>query len=261
MGRPAEPWQRIVITGATGALGSALARGYAAPGIHLHLQGRRAAALAELAEACRGAGATVTSAPLDLVDEPARDGWLARLAAGPPPDLVIANAGANAHPAAGAATESPAEHRQLIELNLRAPLAMAEALLPPMVAAGRGQLALMGSLAAWHGLAPAPAYSATKAAIKAFGEGTRARLAGTGVGVSVILPGYVDSAMARGMPGPQPQRLQPERAAARIRAGLRRRRARIAFPLPLSLGCQWLSVLPAGGAEALLRWLGYRAGR
>jgi hypothetical protein len=59
------------------------------------------------------------------------------------------------------------------------------------------------------------------------------------------------------MPGPKPFLWQPARAAAAIRRGLARDRARICFPVPLSWGCRALSMLPATVAIRILRWLGY----
>jgi short-subunit dehydrogenase len=122
---------------------------------------------------------------------------------------------------------------------------------------GGGQLVLVSSLAAWFGLPVTPAYSASKAAVKAYGEGLRGWLHGSGVSVTVVMPGYVHSAMCDAMPGPKPFLWQPDRAAQHIAARVAKRRARISFPFPLNWGCWWLAVLPAGLSHRVLRLLGY----
>ena len=247
----------VLITGATGAIGSALAREYAAPGTCLVLHGRRRERLEALAAACRARGARVELCDLDLTDDRRLGDWLADLAARRLPDIVIANAGQNTHVGPGGELEPWPEISDLLAINLRTPLAMAHRLTPSMVRRGSGQLVFISSLAAWHGLPLTPVYSASKAGLKAYGEGLRGHLAPHGVGVSVVMPGYVRSAMCDAMPGPKPWLWSPERAARAIRRGVTRNRARIAFPWLLHHGCWWLAVLPASVSQRLLRLLGY----
>lgn len=250
--------QRILITGATGAIGSALARDYARPGNELVLQGRRTKALEELATACRHNGCdSVRTNTLDLADDGERQAWLDQVRKDGLPDIVIANAGVNRHPQSGDVVEHEEETAHLLAVNLQAPLAMAAALIPAMAERGSGRFVFISSLAAWHGLPVTPSYSASKAAIKAYGEAMDGRLKDRGVGVSVVIAGYIDSPMARAMPGPKPFLQSPERAAYRIRRGIERNRSRISFPLLLDLGCRCLAVMPAGLARRLLSWLGY----
>ncbi|RTR05149.1 SDR family NAD(P)-dependent oxidoreductase [Halomonas nitroreducens] len=244
----------ILITGASGAIGGALARAYAADGVHLVLHGRRRDALEALADECRASGASVALASVDLTDDGSLSQWLDAL---PLPDIVIANAGQNTHAAQDREMEDWTASSRLLAINLRAPMAMAERLAPRMAARGHGQLVFVSSLAAWHGLPLTPSYSASKAGIKAYAEALRGWLAPRGVGVTVIMPGYVSSPMCAAMPGPKPWELPPERAARRIVRGVARNRARISFPFPLNVGCWWLAVLPAGLSQRLLAWMGY----
>ena len=102
-----------------------------------------------------------------------------------------------------------------------------------------------------------PLYSASKAALKAYGEALRGAHAREGVRINVVMPGYVESPMCSAMPGPKPFLWSPERAAQAIRAGIESDCARISFPFPLNLGTWWLSVLPAGLAQWILRRMGY----
>ncbi len=62
------------------------------------------------------------------------------------------------------------------------------------------------------------------------------------------------------MPGPKPLRQEPDRAARTIARGIARDRGRIAFPLPMAIGCQCLALLPAAASGRILRWLGYGGG-
>jgi short-subunit dehydrogenase len=150
------------------------------------------------------------------------------------------------------------EVEALIDINLKATMAMVHGLLPAMRAQGHGQIALVSSLAGYFGLPVTPAYCASKAAVKAYGEGLRGWLAPEGIRVNVIMPGYVESPMCEAMPGPKPLLWSPEKAARFIRRGLEHDRARISFPFPLNLGTWFLAVLPAAVSLRILSLLGYR---
>lgn len=247
----------ILITGASGAIGGALARRYAAPGVRLILNGRSTEALDTLTAQCRAQGAEAFSAPVDLNNAAAREDWLSAICASHVPDIFIACAGKNAHPVAPGELESEADALAVMDINLATPMAMARHLIPQMRARGHGQLVFISSLAAWYGLPTTPAYSASKAGIKAYAEGLRGWLAPFGIGVSVVLPGYVTSPMCHAMPGPKPGEWTPERAASAIQRGIKANRARIMFPFWLCWGTQWLAMLPAGLSQWLLKRLGY----
>ena len=89
-----------------------------------------------------------------------------------------------------------------------------------------------------------PAYNASKAAIKVYGEGLRGWLAPQGVGVTVVCPGFVKSEMSDAYPGPTPFLVTADKAAAIINRGLARNSARISFPFPLNLAMWFLALLP-----------------
>lgn len=247
----------ILITGATGAIGGALAEEYAQPDITLILHGRRAERLEELAGATRAAGARVLTHCGDLREVAALRRWVAEMSAAEPIDLFIANAGVNTNIGVDRAGERWEETEALLDTNIRGTIAGVHAVLPAMRARGRGQIALMSSLAAFYGLPVTPSYCASKAALRAYGEALRGWLRDAGIGVSVVMPGYVDSEMCRGMPGPKPFLLTPRQAARIIRRRLTANPARISFPAPLSWGCWWLSVMRPGLAEWILRRLDY----
>lgn len=246
-----EP-RSVLITGATGGLGAALARAYAAPGRTLYLHGRRVERLAELARQCRASGAEVHEKALDFVDTGAVIAWCVDIA--PQVDLAILNAGVTSSVRAG---ESWPQIDHLMQVNLRAALAMCSALLPAMQRRGTGQIAFVSSISAYHGVPVTPAYSASKAALKAYGEALRGALAASGVRVNVVLPGFVRTPMSERFPGPRRFMMSPQAAASRIVRGLARDEARISFPLLPSLFMRALARVPAAAAQRLLRAMGY----
>ncbi len=175
---------RVLITGATGGIGAALAGAFANAGAELVLSGRRAGELAELAAAAKGravvADLTVRADLTRLLEEAGEV------------DVLIANA---ALPAAGLLSEFTAEQvDRALEVNLRAPIAMAHALAPAMVARGRGSIVLISSLAGLTASKGSSLYNATKFGLRGFGLALRQDLHGTGVGVTVVLPGFIRDA-------------------------------------------------------------------
>ena len=245
----------ILITGATGAIGSAMALQYDAAGLCLLLTGRNPEKLEQLSASCRERGALVVTLVCDLRDHQGYLVQLQQLCEQNCPDLVIANAGVSS--TADKDGESWQAIEEVISVNLLATMATVQAVVPAMRRNGGGQIALISSLAAWYGLPVTPAYSASKAGIKNYGEALHAGLAGDGIAVSVVLPGFVSSAMSRTVPGPKPFLMSAERAAQLIIKGLARRQARISFPFPLNLGCWLLAMLPSSVAGWLVRRFGY----
>ena len=249
--------ETVLITGATGAIGAALARAYAAPGRVLVLHGRDAARLTKLAAACESLGAEVEMKILDVRDLTALAAWLEAVASRRAVDLAIVNAGTINVLKPGEPGERREDAERVFAVNVTAATATVSSLLPHMRRRGAGQIALVSSLLAWFGMPVAPAYSASKAALKNYGEALRVELAGTGIRVSMVLPGFVKSDMSDELKVPKPFMLSADDAAARIRRGLERDAARISFPLPLALGCRLLALLPPIAAQALLKTLGF----
>ena len=247
----------ILITGASGAIGSALARTYATAGVRLILHGRDPDRLQEVRQACERLGAVVDCFTLDVRFIERLRSWIREVDRATPLDLVIANAGMNIDVGGDGQGESWEAAEAVLDTNIRATMALVDAVLPGMRARGSGQIALISSLAAYFGLPITPSYCASKAAVKAYGEALRGWLEAEGIRVSVVMPGYVDSPMCRAMPGPKPFLLRPERAARLIQQGLARNQARISFPFPLNLGTWALAVLPAQLSQRIVRWAGY----
>jgi len=241
----------VLITGASGGIGRALALEFAAPGRVLLLNGRNADKLGALAQECRRRGAVVTELIQDLRQT---EQWIARLEAvsrESPIDLAIVNAGVLSVPGADGETWNNIE--EVLAVNVKAAFATVSGVLPAMRARGRGQIALMSSLAAWYGLPAAPSYCASKAALKSYGEALRVWLAPQGIGVSVVLAGDVKTGMSEQWTAAKRFVISPERAARLIRRGLARDCRRISFPFPLSWGAWLLSALPTSLSERIVR--------
>lgn len=242
----------VAITGASSGIGAALAREYAAPDRRLILVGRDTCRLAAVANDCRENGAEVLCSHLDLRDADAIRSVLEKAEASGPLDLVIANAGVSSGTGPGGEPESWVDARLTISMNIDCTFNTLAPAIDLMRARGHGQIAVVGSLAAWRGLPFSPAYSASKAAIEAHAEGLRGLLAGSGIDITVISPGYVVSPMSARVHGRKPLEISSEQAARLIRRGLGRRRPRIAFPWRLALGIRLLSLLPSRLGDRML---------
>ncbi|MEA2190612.1 MAG: hypothetical protein QOI73_733 [Solirubrobacteraceae bacterium] len=173
-----------LVTGASGGLGQAIARALAGAGATLVLSGRRADVLEALAQEL---GASV--APADLSDA---DSVRALAAAHGDIDILIANAGLPASGRLESFTEEQID--RALRVNLRAPMLLAHALAPQMVARGHGHIVLMSSLSGKAPSAGSSVYSATKFGLRGFAGALRAELHGSGVGVSAIFPGFIRDA-------------------------------------------------------------------
>lgn len=247
----------VLITGATGAIGAALARAYAGPDTLLALIGRDPVRLAQVSAYCREQGACVEAIELDVTAFDALRAWVDDFDTRHPVDLVIANAGVASTLTRDGPPESWDTVLNLFQTNTLGTLATLHPLVERMRTRRRGQIAVMSSLGAYAGMPISPAYSGSKAAIKVYAEGLRGWLAPQGVKVNVICPGFVRSDMSARYPGPTPFLLDADRAARIIRHGLERDRARIAFPFPLNVGVWALSALPPALSLRMQKWLGF----
>lgn len=251
--------QTVLITGATGGIGAALARRYARPARTLILHGRDAARLQALARDCEASGARVVCIVFDLRDATEAVRVLREVSREHAIDLAIVNAGVTHSIGAGEEVENLDIARAVLAVNLDGALATIAAVLPDMRRRAAGQIAILSSLSAYYGLPITPTYCASKAALKAYGEALRGWLAPQGIAVSVVLPGFVRTGMMAIFPGATPRALSPDQAALRIVRGLAANPARIAFPRMLAWGAWWLAVLPAALSQRLVRACGYGA--
>ena len=240
----------ILITGASSGIGAALALAYADNGVRLLLTGRDAARLAEIESACSARGAQVETATIDVTDRAAMAALLSAADARAPFDLVIANAGIAGSTESG--FEPEAQLRAITDVNVIGVINTVAPLLPRLIERRRGQIVLVSSLAGFRGMAGAPAYCASKAWDRVYGESLRVELAPHGIGVSVICPGFVRSRMTAPNRFPMPFLMDAALAARIIQRGIAANRCRIAFPWPMTAAVWLLNMLPARLSDLLL---------
>ncbi len=183
---------RVFITGASSGIGAALARHYATQGAQLGLLGRNQQRLDALASelACDCAVYATDVRDGQSLQHAAQD-FIQRFGV---PDIVIANAGVSS----GTLTEQ-AQHlatfRAIMEINVLGMVHTFQPFLKAMKHRAQGQLVGIASVAGLRGIPGASAYSASKAAAISYLESLRGELAGTGIGVTTICPGYIRTPM------------------------------------------------------------------
>ncbi len=241
----------VLITGATGGLGQAIARAFAARGAHLFLSGRKTEVLDALAAELGGRPFSCDLAHREEVER------LIQAAQEFVPDVLVANAGV---PARGRLTSLAQENiDRMIEVNLRAPIALARALAPGMIERRRGHMVFIASLSGKAASPSSSLYAATKFGLRGFAHGIRQDLWPHGVGVSVVLPGFISGA---GMFADAGVKLplgigtrSPEQVAAAVLSAIERNRAEVdVAPPALRLGAAVGGAAPglAGAAQRLL---------
>ena len=177
----------VLLTGATGGLGRAIADSLARRGATLVLSSRKAPELDELALGLPGEGHR--RVVCDLSEEGAAESLAGEVGE---VDVLVANAGLGAN---GRFEGFDAERiERVVRVNLEAPLRLARALTPSMSERGSGQLVFISSLAGKAVSGRSALYSATKAGLRAFALGLRQDLAPDGIGVSVVNPGFIREA-------------------------------------------------------------------
>lgn len=248
-----KSYQSILITGASSGLGQALAELYAGPDIFLALSGRNAGRLDGIAAICRDKGATVDAKIIDVSDRPAMKEWIRAIDEAHPLDLVIANAGVSTQTSGEA--DPALVNQRLKEINIDGVLNTLDPIQSRMVERKCGQIAVLSSMAGFRGMPAAPAYGATKAWVKSYGEGLRGRLARADVGVSVICPGFFKSRITDRNTFIMPFFMDGGKAARIIEKGLARNAPRIAFPLPMYILTWILANTPMVLSDWLLKVL------
>jgi uncharacterized protein len=229
----------VLLTGATGGIGQAIARALDAQGARVLLTARRADQLERIAAALGGRPETL---PADLTYD---TGALAERAGAV--DVLVANA---ALPASGQIDDfTPEQIDRALDVNLRAPIQLTRELLPGMVERGRGHVVFVSSLSGKVASVGSALYSATKFGMRGFASGLREDLHGTGVGVTVVFPGFVSDAGMLADSGVRLPRWVGTRTADQVAEavvrGIERDRAEIdVAPLSLRAGALAGSVAP-----------------
>ncbi|HTI03417.1 MAG TPA: SDR family NAD(P)-dependent oxidoreductase [Acidisoma sp.] len=245
-------FKRVLLTGASSGIGRALALALAAPGVTLHLGGRDAARLDDVAAECRSRGAAALPHAVGVTDRAAMEAWIA--AAGPL-DLVIANAGISGGTAG--AMESDAQTRAIFATNLDGvlntvlPAMAAMATQPPDARGVRGRIAVVASIAAFIPSPSAPAYCASKAAVDAWVVGAVPSARKQGIVMTSLCPGFVTSPMTAVNDFPMPGIMSAERAAGHMLRAIAAGQARAAFPIWMAAAARFAALLPVSWRGAL----------
>ena len=185
--------QTVLVTGASGGIGAAMARQLGAFGARVILVARSDAALAAVAHGVTSAGGTARVVPADLGVPGASETLVEQIRE--PVHVLIANAGFGVH--ARFAETDPNQVRGMIQLNVLAVTDLARLALPPMLATRGGGILTVASIASF---VPAPTfavYAATKAYVRSFSEALHAELRGSGVHASCLCPGPVPTGFGR----------------------------------------------------------------
>jgi short-subunit dehydrogenase len=242
----------IFITGASSGLGAALARTYARPGSHLTLFGRDTTRLEQTAAECRERGATTDSVCFDLRQQEELVRKLRGIDACNSIDLAILNAGVGGVIPRSALTESPEQAHEIATVNFTAAVVGATLLGEMMAQRGRGQIVLIGSVAEVFPLPMAPTYAGAKAGLATFAEALDLRLRKSGVAVTLVSPGFIDTPMSRQVDSPKPFLMTAEAAAAVIARKVVQRRKRLVIPWEFAVIRQLALVLPRAMHRAVL---------
>ncbi|MGJ7544011.1 SDR family oxidoreductase [Variovorax sp. LT1R16] len=239
---PSPSFRNVVLTGACGGLGQALARELVGGGARVALVGLDAGRLAALAALAPERCATYTPdvSQGEAMQAMAAD-WMGRHGV---PDLVIANAGvAGGYDTAEA--DDLAVLRRMLEINLLGAATTFQPFVAAMrMRAQRGALVGVASIAGWRGMPGNGAYCASKAGLIRYLESLRAELRGTAVSVHTISPGYIRTALTAGNRFAMPGLLEADVAARQLLAGVRAGREQIVLPRRIGWLSRALDLLP-----------------
>lgn len=240
----ALPWKTAWITGASSGIGRSLAMRLARRGVAVAVSARSRDGLESLAQEAGAAAARIVPVPLDVTDRDATQAALvsAIQTLGGLPDLAVLNAGT--YEPMAAANFDAARFRVQMEVNLMGTVHALEALLPRYLAARRGHIAIVASVAGYRGLPRAAAYGPTKAALINLAESLKFDLDRAGVKLQLVDPGFVKTPLTDKNDFTMPFLMPVDRAVTAMIAGLRSGRFEINFPRRFTWQMRLLRILP-----------------
>jgi NADP-dependent 3-hydroxy acid dehydrogenase YdfG len=251
--RVTKHYQRVLITGASSGIGRSMAMWWAKRGATVWATGRRTAMLEGLAREANGQVRPVAMDVTKPRETVARIQEIDHACGGL--DLVVANAGvSDATPATLASWD---ELAQVIKVNVHGAAATLTAVAPLMYARGHGHLVGVSSIAAYNGLGAYSAYCGSKAFFSMFLESMRVDLYGSGVKVTCIEPGFVESEMTARVKGavPMPFKLATDRAVEKFCAAIVRGDAVCAYPKVYAWSGRAATAVPRGIYEPIAQWI------
>jgi NADP-dependent 3-hydroxy acid dehydrogenase YdfG len=237
------------VTGASSGIGREVAAQLANSGWTVAISARRREELESLAAAHPG---RMIVAPLDITDAAAVRGAVAAVEAqGRPIARAVLNAGTYLHDTAR--DFDIARFKTQLDVNLLGTANCLAAVMPGFLARRQGQIGIVSSLSGLSGLPGAVTYSTTKAGLIALAQSLKFDLDKAGVGISVILPGFVKTPLTDKNEFPMPFLMEVEPAASTLIKGLDAGRFLIAFPPGLAWPLRFLRILPSPVYFALVK--------
>ena len=232
---------RVIITGASSGIGAALVRYYLRAGATLGLIARRGDILKEIVLSA--------TAPVEIYVADVRDTAAMQTAATDfitrhgSPDIVIANAGISVGTLTHIAEDIEA-FQDVLDINLVGMVKTFQPFLAAMRENRRGVLVGIASVAGYRGLPGAAAYSASKAAVISYLESMRVEMAGSGMRVVTICPGYIETPMTAKNPYPMPFILSADTAARKIAAIIDSGKSFAVIPWQMAIVARLLRIMP-----------------
>ena len=243
----------VLITGASSGIGKGVALEIAARGAHLGLLARREELLNEIVDEVRAKGVKAIAVAADVRDakavREAADRVRGQLG---PIDMLIANAGIGTTDHALRLT--PEHAANVININVLGAINSVAAVLPEMVERKRGRLVAISSLAAYRGLAKSAAYCASKAALSSYFESLRIDLRDSGVGVTIIHPGFIKTPLTSGRAAKMPYLMELDDGVKKIVSAIEREKKSYAFPWQLATIVRAGLIMPT----AMYDWIAAR---
>jgi short-subunit dehydrogenase len=249
-------WQDkvVMVTGASSGIGRRVAVELSRRGATLGLVARRKVTLQEIVSEIESRGGKALAVPGDVQDalavRAAADRFREQLG---PIDVLIANAGIGS--TNDAAELRAGEVADVINVNVIGAANSVAAVVPEMVARGRGQLVVISSLAAYRGLPKSAAYCASKAAVSAFFESLRLDLKPRGIDVTIIHPGFIKTPLTAGRHAQMPFLMELEVAVEKILRAIEKKKKSYAFPWQLASVVRAGMIMPT----AMYDWISRRS--
>ena len=243
----------VFITGASSGIGKGVALEIAARGAHLGLLARREELLNEIVDEARAKCVKAIAVTADV-----RDAKAVREAADRvrrelgPIDILIANAGIGTSDHALRLT--PEHAANVISINVLGAVNSVAAVLAEMMERKQGRLVAISSLAAYRGLAKSAAYCASKAAVSSYFESLRIDLRDSGVGVTIIHPGFIKTPLTAGREAKMPYLMELDDGVKKIVSAIEREKKSYAFPWQLATIVRAGLIMPT----AMYDWIAAR---
>jgi short-subunit dehydrogenase len=246
-------FKNVLITGASSGLGRALAIELSKKSQNLFLCARNFENLQETKNLCQNSNANIYLKILDVKDEIASQNYITEIEENFALDLVIANAGISGGTAQG--TESFAQVKEIFDTNLYGVLNIVQPVIEKMTLRKSGQIVIISSLAGFISLPSSPAYSASKSAVRIYGEALRGNLAEFGVKVNIVCPGYIKTKMTAVNNFYMPFLMNSTKASQIIINGIEKNHGRIIFPIIFYFLIRVLLSLPFSLVEKIMKKL------